>query len=113
MSCKKGSSESFGKPETTVEVQNPIDLGAEIFNGKGTCVACHAPDSKLIGPSLHDIAKIYKEKNGNMIDFLKGKSYPIVDPSEYEVMKTNLELTKTFSQDELKALESYMLSFMK
>ena len=59
VSCKKeGSEESFGKPETTTEAQKPEDLGAEIFAGKGACVACHKPDVKLIGPSLQDIAKI-------------------------------------------------------
>jgi cytochrome c len=53
VSCKKdGSEESFGKPETTTEGQPPKDLGAEIFAGKGACVACHKPDVKLVGPSL-------------------------------------------------------------
>jgi cytochrome c len=36
--------------------------GKIIFEGKGNCIACHNVDSKLIGPSLQDIAKIYKEK---------------------------------------------------
>ena len=63
VSCKKdGSEESFGKPETT-NAQKPEELGAEIFAGKGACIACHKPDVKLVGPSLQDIAKIYKEKN--------------------------------------------------
>ena len=39
-SCKKESSdESLTKPETTSEVQKPEDLGKEIFNGKGACIA--------------------------------------------------------------------------
>lgn len=113
LSCKKESQESFGKPETTTEVQKPEDLGAEIFAGKGACVACHKPDVKLVGPSLQDIAKIYKDKNGDMVSFLKEKSEPIVDPTQYEVMKTNLALTKTFSDEELKALEAYVYSTLK
>jgi cytochrome c len=114
LSCKKdGSEESFGKPETTTEVQKPEDLGAAIFNGKGACIACHKPDVKLVGPSLHDIAKIYKEKNGNMVSFLKGEAEPIVDPTQYALMKPNLELTKTFSEEELKALEAYVNSNIK
>ena len=114
VSCKKeGSEESFGKPETTTEAQKPEDLGAEIFAGKGACVACHKPDVKLIGPSLQDIAKIYKEKNGDMVTFLKGEGEAIVDPLQYNLMKPNLELTKTFSDEELKALEAYVNSHLK
>jgi len=113
ISCKKESEESFGKPETTTEVQKPEDLGLAIFVGKGACVACHKPDVKLVGPSLQDIAKIYKEKNGDMVSFLKGEAEPIVDPTQYAVMKPNLELTKTFSDEELKALEAYVNSNLK
>ena len=113
ISCKKESEESFGKPETTTEVQKPEDLGATIFHGKGACVACHKPNVKLIGPSLQDIAKIYKEKNGDMVTFLKGEGEPIVDPTQYALMKPNIELTKTFSDEELKALEAYVYSHLK
>lgn len=117
ISCKKESEESFGKPETTTEttteVQKPEDLGSEIFHGKGACVACHKPDVKLVGPSLQDIAKIYKDKNGDIVGFLKGEGDPIVDPTQYAVMKPNLELTKTFSEEELKALEAYVYSTLK
>jgi len=112
-SCKKESQESFGKAETATQVQNPVALGKSIFEGKGACVACHKPDVKLIGPSLKDIAKIYIEKNGDMVTFLKGVGKPIVDPTQYAVMNPNLELTKTFSDDELKALEAYVYSTLK
>ena len=118
VSCKKdGSEESFGKPETTTEttseVQKPEDLGKEIFNGKGACIACHKPDVKLVGPSLQVIAKIYKEKNGDMVTFLKGEGEPIVDPTQYALMKANFAITKTFSEVELKALEAYVYSHLK
>lgn len=114
VSCKKdGTEESFGKPETSTEAQKPEDLGAEIFAGRGACVACHKPDVKLVGPSLQDIAKIYKEKNGDMVTFLKGEGEPIVDPTKYELMKPNFVITKTFSDEELKALEAYIYSNLK
>jgi len=87
-------------------------LGQEIFDGKGNCFTCHRPEQKAIGPSIVEIAKIYKEKNGDMVKFLKEESEPIVDPSQYAVMKTNFYITKTFSDEELKALEAYMYSFM-
>jgi cytochrome c len=113
-SCKKESQESFGKPtETTTEVQTPEALGKEIFEGKGNCVACHQVDKKVIGPSIQEIAKIYKEKNGNMVNFLKGEGDAIVDPSQFAVMQANLEITKTFTDDELKAVEAYINSNLK
>ena len=117
-SCKKETEESFGKTEektetATTEAKSTADLGKEIFEGKGTCATCHKPDVKLIGPSVQDIAKIYKEKNANIITFLKGEGEPIVDPTQYEVMKANFALTKTFSDEELQQLEAYVYSNLK
>ena len=117
ISCKKESEESFGIAETPTEtitqVQKPEELGKELFYGKGACVACHKTDVKLVGPSLQDIAKIYKDKNGDMVTFLKGEGEPIVDPTQYELMKANFAITKTFSDEELKALEAYVYSTLK
>ena len=117
ISCKKESEESFVIAETPTEtltqVQKPEELGAEIFAGKGACVACHKPDVKLVGPSLQDIAKIYKEKNGDMLSFFKGEGEPIVDPTQYALMKSNLQITMTFTDEELKALEAYVYSNLK
>ena len=113
-SCKKESQEPFGKPtQETIEVKTPEALGKEIFEGKGNCVACHQVDQKIVGPSIKEIAKIYKEKNGNMVNFLKGEGEAIVDPSQFAVMQTNLEITKTFTEEELKAVEAYMFSSLK
>ncbi|HEY6144448.1 MAG TPA: c-type cytochrome [Flavobacterium sp.] len=114
-SCKKESEEPFGKPTetTSTEAQTPLALGKEIFEGKGNCVACHQVDQKVIGPSIQEIAKIYKDKNGNMVEFLKGKGEAIVDPAQFSVMQTNLEITKTFSEEELKAVEAYIYSNLK
>lgn len=86
-------------------------LGHEIFDGRGNCFSCHKPDVKIIGPSIQEIAKIYKEQNGNIVEFLKGKGEPLVDPSQYEVMKTNFAITKNLSDEELKGLEEYIYSF--
>jgi cytochrome c len=117
ISCKKESEESFGIAETPTEtitqVQKPEELGKELFYGKGACVACHKTDVKLVGPSLQDIAKIYKDKNGDMVTFLKGEGEPIIDPTQYELMKANFAITKTFSDEELKALEAYVYSTLK
>ncbi len=100
----------------TVEIaksQTPIELGKELFEGKGNCVACHLVDQKVIGPSIQEMAKRYKEKNGNIIDFLIHDAAPIVDPSQYEVMKTNFAITKAMSTKELDAIENYIYSNLK
>ncbi|SHN52305.1 cytochrome c [Flavobacterium fryxellicola] len=114
-SCKKEEVKEEPLYPTTAEeiVQTPVQLGEEIFNGKGNCVACHQMAEKVIGPSLQNIATIYKDKNANMVAFLKGEGEPIVDPSQYEVMKTNFVVTKAMSDQELQALEAYVYSSLK
>ena len=118
LSCKKESQEAVSVPTESSEgmpatVQTPEALGKVIFEDKGNCVACHQVDQKVIGPSLKEIAKIYKEKNGDMVSFLKGDGAPIVDPSQYDVMKTNFAITEEMSDEELKALEAYIYSNLK
>ena len=113
ISCKKESQEAFGQPNPTELSQTPEQLGKSIFEGKGNCVACHEINEKLVGPSILDIAKIYKAQNGDIVSFLKEEAKPLVDPSQYEVMKTNFALTKAMSDEELKGLEAYMYSNFK
>lgn len=122
-SCKKESQEPFGKAtenttETysegeSAEVKTPEDLGKEIFEGKGNCTSCHQPDQKVIGPSIREIAKIYKEKKAYIVTFLKGNGEPIVDPDQFAVMKTNFPVTQAMSDEELKAIEAYIYSHLK
>ncbi|MCF6129710.1 c-type cytochrome [Flavobacterium sp. AS60] len=111
VSCKNDNQESFDKP-TNNEVTKKIS-GQELFEGEGNCIACHKPDQKIIGPSLQEIAKIYKEKNASIVLFLKEESDPIIDPSQYDIMKTNFAITKSMSDDQLKALEDYIYTFSK
>ena len=113
VSCKKESEETFGQPNPSEVSQTPEELGKSIFEGKGNCAACHRIDEKLVGPSIQDIAKIYKAQNGDLVSFLKDEAKPIVDASQYEVMKTNLALTKEMSDEELKGLEAYIYSNTK
>jgi cytochrome c len=122
-SCKKESQEPFGKPtenatETysegeSAKAKTPEALGKSIFEGKGNCVSCHQVDQKVIGPSIQEIAKIYKDKKGDITIFLKGNAEPIVDPSQFEVMKTNFPVTQAMSDEELKAIETYIYSNLK
>ncbi|MDN3675468.1 c-type cytochrome [Flavobacterium branchiarum] len=118
-SCKKEEKiniDNSGMPIEASEsaaVQTPVELGKTIFEGKGNCFACHQEDQKVIGPSIKEIAKIYKDKNADMVAFLKGNGDPIVDPSQFEVMKTNFPVTQAMSDEELKAIETYFFSFIK
>ena len=109
LSCQnKEQKTATSDDKTTVKIS-----GKELFEGEGNCIACHKPDQKIIGPSLQNIAEIYKAKKGNMVLFLKEESEPIVDPSQYDIMKTNFAITKSMSDEELKALEDYIYSFSK
>lgn len=89
-----------------------LEKGEALFT-ENNCIACHQIDQKIIGPSLQETAKIYKEKNGNMIAFLKEEAEPIVNQELYETMKINLQITKTMSDEELQSLEMYILSHSK
>jgi cytochrome c len=108
ISCKKDNQEPFGKrtenTETysegeSAETKTPEELGKSIFEGKGNCTSCHQPDQKVIGPSIKEIAKIYKDKNADIVTFLKGNGEPIVDPSQFAVMKTNFPVTQAMSDE--------------
>ena len=107
-SCKNQDQKTDNSTTTN---QSPIALGKELFEGKGNCIACHLPNQKVIGPSIQEISKIYKTQNGNIINFLKNDAAPIVDPSQYEVMKTNFAITHAMTDAELKALETYIYSY--
>jgi cytochrome c551/c552 len=98
-----------------LKYQFPIQFNGKksIFEGKGNCAACHRIDEKLVGPSVQEMATIYKKQNGDLVSFLKDEAKPIVDPSQYEVMKANLALTKEMSDEELKGLEAYIYSQVK
>jgi cytochrome c len=112
-SCAKDKKTTAEPITYESEAQTPIAHGKELFDGAGNCFACHKEDQKIIAPSLVEIAKIYKDQNADMVEFLKGTGKPIVDPSQYETMKTNFAITKNMTEEELKALEAYVMSFAK
>ncbi|RYJ37984.1 Cytochrome c551/c552-like protein [Flavobacterium anhuiense] len=118
-SCKKETSEPTNATTESVsegesaKAKSPEELGKQLFEGAGNCFACHQPDQKIVGPSIKEIAKIYKDQKGDIVTFLKGNAEPIVDPSQFEVMKTNFAITKAMSDEELKAIEAYIYSNLK
>lgn len=108
VSCKKESETKQSLyPEIKSETTN-LDLGKKIFNGKGQCITCHKTTQKVIGPSVVDIVSIYEKNNASMVEFLKGNLDPIVDPSQFQVMKVNLEITKKMTDEELQSVVDYM-----
>jgi cytochrome c len=87
-------------------------LGKKLFTDK-TCATCHLPDTKVIGPSIKEISKVYTEKNANIVAFLKGESPAIVDtdPGQVAIMKANLDgFVKDLTSEEIAALAVYMNS---
>jgi len=89
-----------------------VEKGKKLFAEK-TCATCHAVDKKVVGPALKDIAAKYAEKNGNLVQFLKGKADAIVDtnPGQVAVMKANIDgILKDVSAEDLQAIAAYIRS---
>ncbi len=97
--------------EKVADAVNGADEGKKLFTAKG-CVACHKEQEKLVGPALKTIAKMYAEKKGNIVKFLKGNGTAIVDtdPAQVAVMQTNFAVTKAMKAEELQAIASYIRS---
>lgn len=108
ISCKRETA----KTENSVPEIATLKKGETLFQ-ENNCVACHQVNQKIVGPSLQDMAKIYKQKNGDFVTFLKQEAQPIVDPSQYETMKINLQVTKNMTDAELQSLELYLSSHSK
>ncbi len=88
-----------------------IFLGNRLFSEK-TCITCHEVNKEKTGPSVKEIMKIYKEKNGDIVAFLKGNAKPIVDTtsSQVAIMQANIDgFLKGISDEELKTIATYML----
>ncbi len=88
-----------------------IFLGNRLFSEK-TCITCHDVNRIKIGPSVKEIMKVYREKNGDIVAFLKGEAKPIVDTtvSQVAIMQANIDgFLKNISDEELKTIATYML----
>jgi cytochrome c len=127
-SCGDGKKEDL-KKETETEVEEVkvekkevkteatdagdlVAMGEKLFTDK-TCISCHQIETKVVGPSIQELMKVYEEKNGNIINFLKGTDPAIVDtdPGQVAIMKANLDgFVKDLSDKELDALVAYMTS---
>jgi cytochrome c len=115
-SCKTEKKSTSGDDKVApvrgeLSMDSQIFLGNRLFSEK-TCITCHDVDKKKIGPSVKEIMAIYKEKNGDIVAFLKGEAQPIVDTtaSQVAIMQANIDgFLKGISDEELKTIATYML----
>ncbi|WP_456464264.1 c-type cytochrome [Persephonella sp.] len=95
--------------KTEITEKKVVDLNGEtIFKAKG-CAACHHTKNEGVGPSLSKISQVYSQDKSKLINFLKGKEKPIVDPQKFGIMSPQLNATKAMSDDELSALADFIL----
>ncbi len=109
---KEGVEEVVETAGDVVSNDPKVVKGKELFTAKA-CTSCHTIDKKVVGPSIKEIAKVYAEKNGNLVQFLKGKKDAIVDtdPAQVAVMKANLTgVLKGLEAEEYQALAAYIRS---
>ncbi len=115
-SCNR-SQKPIEKSEKAIPERGELSIDSQIFLGnrlfsEKTCITCHDVSEKKIGPSVKEIMTVYKEKNGDIVAFLKGEAKPIVDTAATQVaiMQANIDgFLKNISDEELKTIETYML----
>lgn len=111
--CKsedKSEKNNTAVAKTELSKDSKIFLGNRLFSEK-TCITCHAIDRKDTGPSVKEIVAIYTKEDASIIDFLKGKTKPIVDtnPIQVAMMKANINgFLKNVTDVELDAIVTYM-----
>ncbi len=90
-----------------------LSPGEKVF--QNVCATCHALDQRLVGPSLKEIAEIYKDDIDGMIQWIKdpGKKRPDYPPmpaiklseSQYQAV-ANYVLDQVFGKEESEEQES-------
>lgn len=101
------TSETVDKsPEPTKVVASK---GQKLFTDKG-CMVCHQLNSKLVGPTVGDIAAAYSGNKTGLTAFLKGESKAIVDPSQASVMQPQIAITQSMPAEDLAAMVDYILT---
>lgn len=89
--------------------------GEALFATKA-CTACHHVDkdqsAKGLGPSIKMIAAAYDGDADGLVKFLAADpaAKPRVLPDKYPIMQGQQQMSKTWSDDEKKAVAAYILS---
>ena len=108
---------SFVTPKKSYKKDNNVFYGLPVLDGNGktltekkACTLCHKPEEKVVGPSFKDIAVKYNGDATKIMNFLEGKSNPIVQPEEFQYMKPVLNQLKRSSKEERQAIANYIAS---
>ena len=104
---KSATSETVEKNSKPAEAV--ASVGQKLYSEKG-CLVCHQLNTKLVGPSVKDIAAAYSGNKAGLTAYLKGEGKSIVDPSQASVMQPQIAITKALPADELDAIVDYILS---
>lgn len=97
------------KAEPGIAQASAANPGEKLFTEKN-CITCHKPDTKLLGPSLKDIAAAYNGNKDGLKAFLKDEAKAIVDPSQESVMHPQVSITKAMPAEQLDQMVDFILS---
>ena len=90
-----------------------IEVKAE--DGKGVfgslrCGICHKIDTGKTSPSMKEIARVYMEKEDQLLNYLNGHAEALIRPEKAGRMKRYIEKTKALSEGDRKSLVDFILS---
>lgn len=94
------------KIETKIEA---VEVTAKSLFASNGCVACHQPNTKVVGPSLKKIEAAYQGNEAGLISFFKGEGDAIIDLDQVAIMKPFIAITKEMTDDERKDIVNYIL----
>lgn len=103
---------TFGAESGFADQPETVKKGEKLFKEKN-CVVCHQLDTKLVGPAVKEISKVYAGKKENLNSFLKGTSKSIIDPAQHAIMEPQIAITKAMSDADRMAIVEYLLSVGK
>lgn len=104
-----GTKPAIPEEKTILEDSETGGSGEKLYKDKG-CLVCHQLNTKLVGPSVKDIAAAYSGNKAGLTAYLKGEGKSIVDPSQGSVMQAQLAITKALPAKDLDAIVDYILS---
>ncbi len=98
------------RQDSVVYSLNDGDQNGKDLVAKKACTLCHHPDKKIVGPAFKNISEKYNGDATKIVQFLKGKSDPIVDPDEFQYMKPVINQLKHSKKEEIEAIARYIAS---
>ncbi len=94
----------------TVYYLSDGDHNGKDLTEKKACTLCHQPEKKVVGPSFKEIAVKYNGDATKILQFLEGKSNPIVEPDEFQYMQPVIKQLKHSAKEEKEAIAKYIAS---